>query len=63
MVDKMNNIKYYFALILYHLGDMISHPMTKFDWAWLYTIYSKLMIWSSDLDTEGKIWTKHNDKD
>lgn len=56
-------MKYYFALIFYHLGDIISHPMTKFDWDWLYTIYSKLMIWSSDLDTEGKIWTKHNDKD
>lgn len=54
-------MKYLLSLTLYHLGDIISYPMTKFDWGWLYTIYSKLMIWSSDLDTEGRIWKHERD--
>lgn len=30
--------------------------MTKRDWAWLYPLYSRLMRWSSDLDTLNKVW-------
>jgi hypothetical protein len=47
------------AYALYWAGDWISRVMCYFDWAWLYPIYSRLMIWSSDLDTKGKIWTKN----
>ena len=52
----MEKIKYYLALVLFHLGDWISRPMTMLDIGWLYTVYSKLMLWSYDLDTEKRIW-------
>ena len=53
-------MKHYLALVLYYLGDWISRPMTMFDIGWLYPVYSKLMLWSYDLDTEKRIW---NDAD
>ena len=53
-------MKYYFALVLFWIGDKISIPMCKWDWAFLYPIYNKLMIWSSDLDKEGRIWKNGN---
>lgn len=31
---------------LYYLGDAVSHPMNHFDWGWLYSVYSKLMTTS-----------------
>ena len=45
--------------ILYYCGDLLSNFL-YFEWmgAVLYPIYKKLMLWSSDLDKEGKIW--HN---
>jgi len=49
-------MKYIISLTLYRLGDIISYPMCKWDWAFLYPIYNRLMIWSSDLDTERRIW-------
>lgn len=54
-------MKYLLSLTLYWIGDTISHVMTKFDWVWLYPIYNRLMIWSSDLDTEGRIWERERD--
>lgn len=46
------------------MGDLISKLFyykffCKFS-RFLYPIYSKLMIWSSDLDKEGKVWYDHN---
>lgn len=41
---------------LYHLGDWVSRPMTKWDLGWLYPLYSRLMNWSSDLDNLNKVW-------
>jgi hypothetical protein len=38
-----------FSEILYCMGHWISFPMCYFDWAWLYPIYHRLMIWSSDV--------------
>jgi len=45
--------------ILFYCGDTLSNFL-YFEWmgAVLYPIYKKLMIWSSELDKEGKIW--HN---
>ena len=42
--------------ILYILGDFVSRVMYYIDSGTLYTIYNKLMTWSVDLDTGGKIW-------
>jgi len=35
--------------VLYCVGDWVSRPMSRFDWAWLYPVYSWLMIASSNV--------------
>jgi hypothetical protein len=35
--------------VLYCVGDWVSRPMSQFDWAWLYPVYSWLMIASSNV--------------
>ena len=35
--------------VLYCVGDWVSRPMSRFDWAWLYPVYHRLMIWSCDI--------------
>ena len=42
--------------ILYHIGDLISKLFYYDCFGWLYPLYSKIMILSSDLDKDGKIW-------
>lgn len=37
------------AWVLYWLGDLISRPMCRFDWAWLYGPYKWLMLTSARL--------------
>ena len=39
---------YILSWTLYWLGDFISKPMHYFDWACLYPVYNRLMIWSAD---------------
>jgi hypothetical protein len=56
-------MKLILSKILYFIGDLISKLFyykffCKFS-GFLYPIYSKLMIWSSDLDKEGKVWYDH----
>jgi len=48
------------AYILYYLGDFVSKLMNTELTGWLYPVYNKLMIWSSELDDEGVIWQKHD---
>jgi len=38
-----------FSEVLYCVGDWVSRPMNWFDWAWLYPVYSWLMIASSNV--------------
>lgn len=49
-------MKYYLSLILYYIGDIISRTSMQFGNGFGYSIYRKLMLWSCDLDKEGKIW-------
>ena len=42
--------------ILYYFGDLISKFLYYDCFSWLYPLYSKIMILSSDLDKDGKIW-------
>lgn len=42
--------------ILYYFGDLISKLFYYDCFGWLYPLYSKIMILSSDLDKDGKIW-------
>ena len=59
-VRKISNaMRLIASKILYYCGDLLSNFL-YFEWmgAVLYPIYKKLMLWSSELDKEGKIW--HN---
>lgn len=53
-----------FSKILYYIGDFISKLMYwrvfRLLSGFLYPMYNKIMIWSSDLDKEGKIWKDVN---
>lgn len=53
-----------FSKILYYIGDFISKLMYwrafRLLSGVLYPIYNKVMILSSDLDKEGKIWKDIN---
>lgn len=49
-------IKYLISLILYHIGDIISQTTMRWFNGFGYEIYSKLMLWSSDLDTNDRLW-------
>lgn len=40
------SIAYIVSLTLYGIGEGLSKPMQWFDWAWLYPVYSKIMITS-----------------
>lgn len=42
--------------ILYFFGDLISKLFYYDCFGWLYPLYSKIMILSSNLDKDGKIW-------
>ncbi len=48
--------------ILFYIGDTISN-LLYFEWLGvvLYPVYKKLMIWSSELDKEGKVWNNINE--
>ena len=37
-------IGYVVSWALYWLGDLISHPMNRFDWDWLYSTYNNVML-------------------
>ena len=51
------------AYILYKFGDFVSFFL-RFDClAWLYKPYSKIMLYSAKLDTEGKVWEYIDDSD
>ena len=44
------------STVLYHIGDWVSRPMLNYDWGWLYPIYNRIMLLSSELDINHKIW-------
>jgi hypothetical protein len=46
------------SYILYIIGDIISRTLMFWGDGYGFKIYNKVMLWSVDLDTQGKIW-KH----
>jgi hypothetical protein len=46
------------SYILYIIGDVISRTFMFYGNGYGFKIYNKVMLWSVDLDTKGKIW-KH----
>jgi len=51
-------MKLLLAHILFYFGDFVSKIMYLPLTGWLYPVYNKLMIWSSNLDDDGVIWKK-----
>jgi hypothetical protein len=49
-------MKLLLSYILYIIGDIISRTFICYSIG--FKIYNKIMLWSVDLDKEGKIW-KH----
>jgi hypothetical protein len=41
--------------ILYYIGDIISRTTMVLGDGYGYKLYNKVMLWSVDLDTEGKV--------
>ena len=41
--------------LLYYVGHLVSVFLYCDYFAFLYPVYKKLMIWSSDLDKDGKV--------
>jgi hypothetical protein len=44
------------SYFLYSLGDAISRTTIFIGNSYGFKIYNKVMLWSVDLDNEGKIW-------
>lgn len=42
------------SYILYLIGDTISRTFISYSFG--FKLYNKVMLWSVDLDTNGKIW-------
>lgn len=48
--------------IIYYCGDLVSRFLYFDCFGWLYPLYNKIMISSSKLDKEGKIWNNINNE-
>ncbi len=46
----------FLSYILYIIGDIISRTTMRFGYGIGYSVYSKVMNWSVNLDNEHKIW-------
>lgn len=45
------------SYVLYYLGDFVS-LFLRITRGGVYPIYNRLMLWSCDLDTQGRIWKR-----
>ena len=53
---NMTLLKETLSRILYHIGDIISLTTMRFGDGYGWKVYNKIMLWSVDLDQNGKIW-------
>lgn len=44
------------AKLLYYVGDLVGWFLRFNCFGWLYPLYSEIMLLSSRLDKDGKIW-------
>jgi len=49
-------MKLLLSKILYHIGDIISLTTMRLGDGYGWKVYNKIMLWSVDLDKNGKIW-------
>jgi hypothetical protein len=53
---NMTFLKEILSRILYHIGDIISLTIMRLGDGYGWRIYNKIMLWSVNLDQNGKIW-------
>jgi len=56
-------MRLFISKILYYIGDAISLTTMKWGNGYGYSIYKQIMLWSCDLDVNGKIWKYVKQKD
>jgi len=49
-------MRYILSYLLYIIGDIISRTTMFWGDGYGFKVYNKVMLWSVDLDKEGKIW-------
>lgn len=49
-------VKLFLSHVLYHVGDVISRTTMRYGYG--YPVYNRIMLWSVDLDPQGKLWKK-----
>ena len=49
-------MRYILSYALYIIGDIISMTIMNWGDGYGFKIYNKVMLWSVDLDKEGRIW-------
>jgi len=49
-------MRLFLVYLFYYIGDIISRTTMQWFNGFGYRIYSKLMLWSSNLDTEDELW-------
>lgn len=49
-------MKLLLSKILYHIGDILSLTTMRWGDGYGWKVYNKVMLWSVDLDKNGKIW-------
>jgi hypothetical protein len=49
-------MKLLLSKILYHIGDIISLTTMRLGDGYGWKVYNKIMLWSVDLDQNGKVW-------
>ena len=49
-------MRLFLVYLFYYIGDIISKTTMQWFNGFGYGVYSKLMLWSSDLDTEDRLW-------
>jgi len=55
-------MRHLLSYVLYIIGDLISITIMNWGDGYGYKIYSKVMLWSVDLDKECKIWKRVKNK-
>ena len=51
-------MRYILSYILYSIGDIISITIMNYGDGYGFKLYNQVMLWSVELDKEGKIWKK-----
>ena len=55
-------MRLFFVYIFYYMGDIISRTTMQWLNDFGYGLYSKLMLWSSDLDINDILWKPARNK-